>query len=91
MPTILKFSTTGTPQHAWGESQFYIPHGLTIDSHGHFWVTDVALHQVCVRACVCVCVCVCDFKAHCTVHVLHINFILQYYCLIPGIQVSGTQ
>lgn len=25
---------------------FYMPHGLTIDSEGNFWVTDVAMHQV---------------------------------------------
>lgn len=23
-----------------------MPHGLTIDRHGHIWLTDVALHQV---------------------------------------------
>jgi len=25
---------------------FYMPHGLTVDGHGHFWMTDVAMHQV---------------------------------------------
>ncbi|WAR00149.1 AMDB-like protein [Mya arenaria] len=25
---------------------FYLPHGLTVDSRGNIWVTDVALHQV---------------------------------------------
>ncbi len=64
-PTLLKFTSTGTPQIAWGEKFFYLPHGLTIDSQGAFWVTDVAMHQVrthmcvCVGVGVCVCVCVC--------------------------------
>ena len=31
---------------AWGGSLFYLPHGLTIDHMGSFWVTDVAMHQV---------------------------------------------
>lgn len=30
----------------WGSNTFYMPHGLTIDSTGCFWLTDVALHQV---------------------------------------------
>ena len=46
VPTLLKFSSVGAPERAWGESQFYMPHGLTIDPEGNFWVTDVALHQV---------------------------------------------
>lgn len=25
---------------------FYMPHGLTIDVHGNYWLTDVILHQV---------------------------------------------
>ena len=25
---------------------FYMPHGLTIDHQGNFWLTDVAMHQV---------------------------------------------
>ena len=25
---------------------FYLPHGLTIDMYGNYWITDVALHQV---------------------------------------------
>ncbi|XP_044131908.1 peptidyl-glycine alpha-amidating monooxygenase isoform X4 [Bufo gargarizans] len=29
-----------------GRNLFYLPHGLTVDSDGNFWVTDVALHQV---------------------------------------------
>ena len=46
VPTLLKFSSIGAPERAWGESQFYMPHGLTIDPEGNFWVTDTALHQV---------------------------------------------
>ncbi|XP_056393506.1 peptidyl-glycine alpha-amidating monooxygenase isoform X3 [Hyla sarda] len=29
-----------------GKNLFYLPHGLTVDTDGNFWVTDVALHQV---------------------------------------------
>ncbi|KAG8456338.1 hypothetical protein GDO86_002212 [Hymenochirus boettgeri] len=29
-----------------GQNLFYLPHGLTIDKDGSYWVTDVALHQV---------------------------------------------
>ncbi|XP_028611522.1 peptidyl-glycine alpha-amidating monooxygenase isoform X8 [Grammomys surdaster] len=29
-----------------GKSLFYLPHGLSIDTDGNYWVTDVALHQV---------------------------------------------
>ncbi|XP_068103571.1 peptidyl-glycine alpha-amidating monooxygenase isoform X2 [Hyperolius riggenbachi] len=29
-----------------GRNLFYLPHGLTVDTDGNFWVTDVALHQV---------------------------------------------
>ncbi|XP_075597075.1 peptidyl-glycine alpha-amidating monooxygenase isoform X14 [Balearica regulorum gibbericeps] len=31
--------------HVWDE-KFYLPHGLSIDKNGNYWVTDVALHQV---------------------------------------------
>lgn len=27
-------------------SRFYLPHGLTVDGEGNYWMTDVALHQV---------------------------------------------
>jgi len=26
--------------------RFYMPHGLTIDAKGNYWITDVAMHQV---------------------------------------------
>lgn len=29
-----------------GENLFYLPHGLTVDSQGNRWMTDVAMHQV---------------------------------------------
>ncbi|XP_009694643.1 PREDICTED: peptidyl-glycine alpha-amidating monooxygenase isoform X5 [Cariama cristata] len=32
--------------HSMGKSLFYLPHGLSIDKNGNYWVTDVALHQV---------------------------------------------
>ncbi|XP_027783389.1 peptidyl-glycine alpha-amidating monooxygenase isoform X4 [Marmota flaviventris] len=32
--------------HSSGKNLFYLPHGLSIDKDGNYWVTDVALHQV---------------------------------------------
>ena len=29
----------------WGEEMFYMPHGMTIDVHGNYYITDVAMHQ----------------------------------------------
>ncbi|XP_013780664.1 peptidyl-glycine alpha-amidating monooxygenase-like [Limulus polyphemus] len=37
---------TGKIEHVWGSNLFYMPHGLTVDANGSFWLTDVALHQV---------------------------------------------
>ena len=45
-PTLLKFSSSGELLSAWGQDLFYMPHGLTVDHHGNFWITDVAMHQV---------------------------------------------
>ncbi|CAH0405170.1 unnamed protein product [Chilo suppressalis] len=45
-PTILVFNETGELIDMWGKNLFYIPHGITVDSNGNVWVTDVALHQV---------------------------------------------
>ena len=28
--------------------RFYMPHGIYIDSHDNVWLTDVAMHQVCI-------------------------------------------
>ncbi|XP_014116957.1 PREDICTED: peptidyl-glycine alpha-amidating monooxygenase isoform X4 [Pseudopodoces humilis] len=32
--------------HSTGKNLFYLPHGLSVDKNGNYWVTDVALHQV---------------------------------------------
>ncbi|KAM9253760.1 peptidyl-glycine alpha-amidating monooxygenase isoform 9-T10 [Dugong dugon] len=32
--------------HSSGKNLFYLPHGLSVDKDGNYWVTDVALHQV---------------------------------------------
>lgn len=45
-PTVIKFSSKGVFLQTWGAGLFYLPHSLTVDSSGHIWVTDVALHQV---------------------------------------------
>jgi len=37
---------TGKVLSSWGKGKFYMPHGLTIDSEGNTYVTDVGLHQV---------------------------------------------
>ncbi|KAM7148171.1 peptidyl-glycine alpha-amidating monooxygenase isoform 11-T22 [Molossus nigricans] len=29
-----------------GKNLFYLPHGMSVDKDGNYWVTDVALHQV---------------------------------------------
>ena len=37
---------TGKAKSRWGAKMFYMPHGLTIDHAGNYWVTDIAMHQV---------------------------------------------
>lgn len=37
---------TGKVLEEYGKNLFYLPHGLTIDSSGNYWVTDVGSHQV---------------------------------------------
>lgn len=37
---------TGKVINSWGANMFYMPHGLTLDSEGNIWVTDVGRHQV---------------------------------------------
>lgn len=37
---------SGAIKSGWGEDLFYMPHGMTIDVHGNYWITDVAMHQV---------------------------------------------
>ena len=39
-------AATGKPIESTGANMFYMPHGMTIDRHGNYWITDVALHQV---------------------------------------------
>ena len=45
-PVVLKLSPAGTLLNSWGQDFFYLPHGLTVDSDGTYWITDVARHQV---------------------------------------------
>eukprot|EP00794_Sanderia_malayensis_P009678 gene9678-10665_t len=46
-PTVLHVDpVTGDVVKKWGEHRFYVPHGLTIDSKGNIWITDVGSHQV---------------------------------------------
>ncbi|XP_006571394.1 peptidyl-alpha-hydroxyglycine alpha-amidating lyase 1 isoform X2 [Apis mellifera] len=44
--TIVLLDKLGRKLLEWGENMFYLPHGLTIDMYGNYWITDVALHQV---------------------------------------------
>ncbi|CAF1189885.1 unnamed protein product, partial [Didymodactylos carnosus] len=37
---------TGMITQKWGAKTFYMPHGITIDDRGNFWLTDIAMHQV---------------------------------------------
>jgi peptidylamidoglycolate lyase len=47
VPTVLALdSESGIVVQEWGQHVFYMPHGLTVDSQGNLWLTDVALHQV---------------------------------------------
>ncbi|XP_050584556.1 peptidyl-alpha-hydroxyglycine alpha-amidating lyase 1-like isoform X3 [Bombus affinis] len=44
--TVVLLDKSGKKLSEWGAYKFYLPHGLTIDMHGNYWITDVALHQV---------------------------------------------
>ncbi|XP_011879380.1 PREDICTED: peptidyl-alpha-hydroxyglycine alpha-amidating lyase 1 [Vollenhovia emeryi] len=44
--TIILLDKSGKVTAEWGRNMFYLPHGLTIDQSGNYWVTDVAMHQV---------------------------------------------
>jgi peptidylamidoglycolate lyase len=47
VPTVLVVDgENGELLAAWGENQFVMPHGLTVDGEGYIWLTDVGLHQV---------------------------------------------
>lgn len=43
---IIVEPSSGIKIKSWGSKMFYMPHGITIDSNGSIWVTDVAMHQV---------------------------------------------
>lgn len=45
-PTIILVDKNGHEIFHWGDGIFYMPHGLTIDHMGNYWITDVAMHQV---------------------------------------------
>lgn len=46
-PTVSIFDgVTGKLLATWGENRFIMPHGLTIDSGGNVWLTDVGMHKV---------------------------------------------
>ncbi len=40
---------TGKVLKSSGSNMFYMPHGITLDSDGNVWVTDVARHQVFIK------------------------------------------
>ncbi|XP_011496884.1 PREDICTED: peptidyl-alpha-hydroxyglycine alpha-amidating lyase 1 [Ceratosolen solmsi marchali] len=44
--TIILLDKNGKVLREWGRNMFYLPHGMTIDSLGNYWITDVAMHQV---------------------------------------------
>ncbi|XP_011640878.1 peptidyl-alpha-hydroxyglycine alpha-amidating lyase 1 [Pogonomyrmex barbatus] len=44
--TIILLDKNGKVILEWGKNMFYLPHGLTIDQAGNYWITDVAMHQV---------------------------------------------
>ncbi|CAD1475224.1 unnamed protein product, partial [Heterotrigona itama] len=44
--TVILLDKFGKKLLEWGAKKFYLPHGLTIDMYGNYWITDVALHQV---------------------------------------------
>ncbi|CAG5093460.1 Similar to Pal1: Peptidyl-alpha-hydroxyglycine alpha-amidating lyase 1 (Drosophila melanogaster) [Cotesia congregata] len=44
--TIIILDKNGKVILEWGKNMFYLPHGLTIDHNGNYWLTDVGLHQV---------------------------------------------
>ncbi|EFN62923.1 Peptidyl-alpha-hydroxyglycine alpha-amidating lyase 1 [Camponotus floridanus] len=44
--TIILLDKSGKVILEFGKNMFYLPHGLTIDQSGNYWITDVAMHQV---------------------------------------------
>jgi peptidylamidoglycolate lyase len=45
-PVVCIDPVSGKVLETWGKGLFGSPHGLTIDRHGNFWITDTDLHQV---------------------------------------------
>lgn len=45
-PTVFVFSSGGELVARWGEGLFVMPHGISIDSDGKVWITDVGREQV---------------------------------------------
>ena len=46
-PTLLELDPVdGSIISRWGRNMSYVPHGLTIDDEGFFWITDITKHQV---------------------------------------------
>ncbi|CAD5111618.1 DgyrCDS913 [Dimorphilus gyrociliatus] len=45
-PTLMVVDPSGKILKSFGENEYYMPHGLTIDKDGNYWLTDVARHQV---------------------------------------------
>uniref|UniRef100_A0A0C9Q0D0 peptidylamidoglycolate lyase n=1 Tax=Fopius arisanus TaxID=64838 RepID=A0A0C9Q0D0_9HYME len=43
---IILLNKEGKKILEWGSNTFYLPHGLTIDWEGNYWLTDVAMHMV---------------------------------------------
>ncbi|KAH3839323.1 hypothetical protein DPMN_112751 [Dreissena polymorpha] len=44
--SIVIVDRNGTLKRSFAKNWFFMPHGLTVDSDGNMYVTDVALHQV---------------------------------------------
>uniref|UniRef100_A0A8C5M108 Peptidylglycine alpha-amidating monooxygenase n=1 Tax=Leptobrachium leishanense TaxID=445787 RepID=A0A8C5M108_9ANUR len=45
-PILVVNSNTSAILKSVGKNLFYLPHGISTDKDGNYWVTDVALHQV---------------------------------------------
>ncbi|XP_067667286.1 peptidyl-glycine alpha-amidating monooxygenase B-like [Haliotis asinina] len=43
---IVILDNKGKLVRQFGSDQFYLPHGIEVDSKGNIWVTDIGLHQV---------------------------------------------
>lgn len=45
-PVLIVMDSTGNVLRRWGKNIFYLPHGLSVDSNGLCWMTDVARQQL---------------------------------------------